>query len=264
MTTSSWPTVRTLWIGTELSRIEQLSLRSFTACGHDVELFTYGKVIGIPDGIHVRDANEVLPESMIFRYKGSNSVACFANWFRYKLLYEEGGVWVDADVICLKRFDFSSRLFFGREDYQTINCAVLGGAKGHPLFEWMMHQAESPNKYLPYDTARERRRKWKRKYLQGNHRGNVKWGEAGPLGLTRAIKHLELQDFALPYTAFYPVHPQCWDAIFDSTYPSPDAFFPNSYAIHLWNEMIRSNSEFDTNAVFPSNSLIEALKRRYM
>ncbi len=252
-----------LWVGTELSAIEQLSMRSFVACGHDVELFTYGKVVGIPGGVRVRDANEVLPESRVFYYKRRRSVAAFANWFRYRMLYEQGGVWVDTDVICLRRFDFDCRLFFGRQDFETINNAVLGAEKGHPLFKWMANQAEFPNRPLPYDTSRDRWRKWRRKYLQGNRQGNVKWGEAGPLGLTRAIQHFELQEFALPYTAFYPVHFQCWDAIFDSTYPSPEAFFPNSYAIHVWNEMIRSHANFDKNARFPSDSLIEALKRRY-
>lgn len=257
------PIIKTLWIGDALSELEQLALRSFLACGHEVQLFTYGPVKGVPDGVVLREAAAILPEASIFRYKHSNSVAGFANWFRYKMLFEEGGIWVDTDVICLKRFDFSAELVFGREEYQKFNNAVLGGEKGHPLFQLMMNQAASPNDFLPFDNGRDKRRKLKRRYLQGNHRGNLKWGEVGPLGLTRAIHYMKLEKFGLPYTAFYPVYPKCWDAIFDNTYPSPEKYFPESYAIHLWNEMFRSRASFDKNGQFPADSLIEALKRRY-
>jgi hypothetical protein len=82
VTTTICPTVKMLWVNAELSTIERLSMCSFVACGHDVELFTYGKVAGIPDGVRVRDAREVLPESRAFYCKRSRSVAAFANWFR--------------------------------------------------------------------------------------------------------------------------------------------------------------------------------------
>ena len=257
-------TIKTLWIGSNLGVIEQLCLRSFIECGHRVEIFIYQDVMGIPDGVTIRDANDILPEREIFFYRHKKSVAGFSNWFRYKLLYLEGGIWVDMDVICLKPFEFEQPLFFGREDIYRFNNAVLGAPKGSELMKFMMDQADSPNTVLPYDTIRQRRRKFFRKYFQGNDRGNVKWGEVGPLGLTNAIRHFGLDEHALPYTAFYPIHPLCWDAIFDETYSDIEAFFPNTYAIHLWNEMMRSKMDFDKNADFPENSLIETLKRRYL
>jgi hypothetical protein len=238
-------------------------LRSFLACGHRVELFLYEDVEGCPKGVTIRDANSIIPESDIFYYRKNGSVAGFSNWFRYKMLFEEGGIWVDTDVMCLKRFDFQSALVFGKEEHSRINNAVLGGERGHPLFAFMMKQASSPNSPFPVDSPRVRRRKFVRKYFQGDERGNVRWGEAGPVGLTRAIRHLGLEHYALPYKAFYPVHSRCWDAVFDESYPAVDDYFPDSYAIHLWNEMMRQDSGFDKNARFPEGSLIEVLKRRY-
>lgn len=257
-------TIKTLWIGPELSVLEQLSLRSFLSCGHDVELFVYQDVKQIPAGVRLRDAGEILHESLVFRHRRGGGLSGFANWFRYVLLFQEGGMWVDTDVICLKPFDFQQRLVFGRQDVGMINNAVLGGKPGEQLFRIMARQAESPNTRLPYDDIRERRTKWVRKYLQRNRRNNIKRGEIGPRGITKAIDYLGLQEFALPYTAFYPIHPKCWDAIFDSTYHDVEKFFPESYAIHLWNEMICNRAGIDKNATFAPHSLIEALKSRYL
>src|SRR4051794_17882417 len=83
--------VQSLWIGPELSVMEQLSIRSFLANGHPFHLYVYSDVRGIPDGADVRDAREILPESMIFQYSEYKTVAGFANYFRYKLLLDRGG-----------------------------------------------------------------------------------------------------------------------------------------------------------------------------
>ena len=263
MSDRSW-TIKALWIGDTLSLIEQLSLASFVKCGHEVELFTYNHVAMVPDGVTIRDANEILGKEKIFLYRERPSYAGFANWFRYIMLYKEGGVWIDTDMVCLKRFDFDSPLFFGMEAFDRYNCAVVGAEPNLALFSFLARQVENPNDYLPYDTKKERKTKFKRKYLKGNQRGNVKWGETGPRGFTRAINHFELQSHGLPFTAFYPIHSECWTAIFDDTFPSIEAYFPDTYAIHLWNEMMRRRDDFDKNRDFSKNSLLAALKRRYL
>jgi hypothetical protein len=256
-------TVKTLWIGPELSQLEALSLRSFMSCGHRVELFTYQDVDNIPKGVITRDANEILPESLIFKYRRKPSVAGFANWFRYTMLYKEGGIWADTDVICLKYFDFKAELVFGKEEYCKINNAVLGGEEGHFLFKFMMNQAENPNLILEFDTWKDKRRKFKRRFFQGNQRGNIKWGEVGPIGITRAVQHFNLEQFALPYHTFYPIHSKCWDSVFDKSLKDFTGVTRNSYALHLWHEMYRGKPNFDKNGTFDKDSLIEQLKTRY-
>lgn len=81
-------TIQGLWIGPELSVMEQLSISSFLLNGHDYHLYVYDDVKNIPFGAVVMDANEILASSRIFQYKRSPSYAGFANSFRYKLLLE--------------------------------------------------------------------------------------------------------------------------------------------------------------------------------
>lgn len=257
------PVIKSLWIGDRLGRIEKLAYKSFVANGHTMELFVYDDVKNVPKGVVLRDANLILPREDIFEYKDKKSVVGFSDWFRYKMIYNEGGVWVDADMICLRPFSFANEVVFGRQEDGVVNNAVVGAPPGHSLFGFMAKQAASPNDFLPFDSFRVKRRKLKRRFLQGNKRGNVKWGEAGPLGLSQAVEHFNLGILALPVRAFYPIHPAHWEQVFDSTFFDVERFFPDSYGIHLWNEMMRRKPGFNKEGDFPKDSLIELLAEKY-
>jgi len=112
--------VHGLWIG-PLSRLELLTLCSFVAKGHEFHLWRYEKTPNsLPRGVAIRDANEILPRDQIFRKRvadndlgiGGGSYALFADVFRTKLLHEQGGIWVDMDVLCLRPFDFEQPYVF--------------------------------------------------------------------------------------------------------------------------------------------------------
>ena len=83
--------IQGLWIGPELSVMEQLSIASFLRNGHEYHLYVYDELSNVPRGTVIKDASEVLPPSQIFQYKQNQSYAGFANFFRYKLLLERGG-----------------------------------------------------------------------------------------------------------------------------------------------------------------------------
>lgn len=252
------------WHGAPLSRLERLCMASFIACGHRVQLHVYEQPEGIPRGVEIADAAELLPRRLLFRHEQSQSVAAFADWFRYRVLYERGGIWADTDVVCLKPLSYSSAEIFARMDQTAINNAVLGLPAGHPLAAWMGDCCEHPNRLLPYDDARTRRRKLKRRFLQGNRRGNIRWGEYGPNGFTQAAHHFGLDEKALPYWHFYPIHYLNWRTVFDGSLPDAPGFLEHSYALHLWNEMTRLVQGFDKNARFPPRSLFEQLCARYL
>jgi len=113
--------VHGLWIGTELSHLELLTLHSFVRFGHRFRLWVYDDLsTPVPTGVELCDANEILPRARIFRLAqndpelglGKGSLGPFSDLFRYMLLWEHGGIWVDMDVTCLRRFDFEEPYLF--------------------------------------------------------------------------------------------------------------------------------------------------------
>ncbi len=79
-------------------------MRSFVNCGHSVELYAYAD-LDVPPGVTLCDASRVLPLTDVFcRAYGrtSVSVSAFSNLFRYKMLFEKGGIWADTDIFCQK------------------------------------------------------------------------------------------------------------------------------------------------------------------
>src|SRR4051794_25599030 len=121
--------IQGLWIGPALSVMEQMSISSFLANGHEYHLYVYDAVANVPLGTTIKDANELLPASSIFQYKQTPSYAGFANVFRYKLLFERGGWWADVDTISLRPFDFPQPHVFPSERRRwglaaTGNCVI--------------------------------------------------------------------------------------------------------------------------------------------
>ena len=133
-----------LWIGSKLSPIELLTLHSFTGHGHTFHLWVYGNLENeLPEGVLLQDANEIIPSSDIFRKKksdpnsniGKGSYGTFSDLFRYKLLYEEGGWWVDMDITCFKPFNFDETYFFREHPILDMIGNVMKCPKGSELMK---------------------------------------------------------------------------------------------------------------------------------
>lgn len=257
------PIIQSLWIGNTLSINEQLCINSFVKNGHEFHLYTYENITNIPTGTIIKDANEIIAKDLIFTYKGG-SYAGFADWFRWKLLYEKGNFWVDMDVICLKSFNFKpNELIYGFEGHEMVCPAVLGFPKKHEFCKFLENLCKNPNQILPYDDFRSKKRKLKRKILL-QKRNKIKWGECGgPEGVTKALKHFNLLKEAKPFTHFFPISYLNWNSIYNNDLESDFSYFSKSYAIHLWNEKTRK-VKFNKNASHSKYSIIEQLKKKYL
>lgn len=113
--------VHGMWIGETLSKMELLTIRSFLRHGHEFHLWVYDlPQTVLPKEVILEDANEIIPQKRIFKKAetdpetgiGKGSCSPFSDLFRYKLLYEKGGYWVDMDVTCLRPFNFSEPYVF--------------------------------------------------------------------------------------------------------------------------------------------------------
>ena len=235
------PIIQSLWIGDDLTQIEKLCIRSFLDHGHEFYFYTYTEIGGIPEGTTIRDGNEILDSSNIFQSK-SGSYAHFADWFRYAMLVKNGGFWVDMDVICIKPFDFDSDIILvGGSDAYTN--AIIGMPAGHPM---MVALEKTCRNY--------------------QNKARASWGAiGGPRVLSRFINQFEMEQYARPFMYFFPYPFGDWHCAFTVPFAGGGGgggVYPNTYAVHLYNEMGRK-IKLDKNAQFDSETLLEQLKAKH-
>lgn len=99
---------------------------SMRAAGHPVRVWSYSPQkleFLVPHGIEVRNADDVMPHALFERIVAGSEIRYFSDIFRYALLYEHGGLWMDSDVILLRPFPFCGNHFF--------NLQWRGAHKGH-------------------------------------------------------------------------------------------------------------------------------------
>jgi hypothetical protein len=229
--------IQSLWIGRKLSVMERLSIASFLTNGHEYHLYVYEEIENAPEGTVLKAANEILPESMIFQYKKYPSHAGFSNFFRYKLLLEKGGWWVDTDVVCLQPFVFQETYVFAAERVdgrEVPTTAVIKAPPGSEIMAFNWHMCRSSTD--PADAV---------------------WGEHGPKLMLKAIAKFELEPFVKTADVFCPLAYDEWETLLLPG--NLGGFSQNSHAIHLWNEMWRRGGR-DKDGSSAPESLYEQLK----
>jgi mannosyltransferase OCH1-like enzyme len=219
--------------------MERLCIRSFLANGHEFHLFVYDEVADVPPGTKIHRADEILDRSRIFTYAGNGSVAGFANMFRYKLLLDRGGWWVDLDTVCLRPFDCSGEYVFASEpagDGEVLTNAILKSEAGSPFLEyvWRVCLEKDPSKLV--------------------------WGETGPRLVADAVRRLGLERFTKPAKTFCPVSYRDWRSLI--TPSAISEFETDTLAVHLWHEMWR-RAQADKDASYPAACQFERLKSLY-
>ena len=249
------PPVQMLWYGKPLSSLERLSIVSFLHHGHDVHLYVYGTVENVPTGVTMCDASEIIPEREMHALRDRGvPPGVFSDYWRYALLNQRGGWWVDADVVCVRPFEFGSDIVFAYQDEQTINGAVLRLPAGHFVLDGLLDTCVRPNRWREGDTWRGRTRKVVNR-LRGRGLEAAYWGSTGPNALTAAAHKHDLLMHALPPAAFYPVPWTDWRVLCD---PGDLELGPDSYAIHTWNEMWRRSG---VDAPEPGSPLARLMSR---
>lgn len=245
--------VQSLWIGRKLSIMEKLCISSFLQNGHTFHLYVYNDVEGVPDGTVLKDANELVSSSRIFKYKHYDSYAGFSNLFRYKLLYEKGGYWVDTDVVCLKPFCFERDHMFAsvRSRKQPWDYLITR----YIITSWFI-KAPIGSKIMDYC------------YKAAAERDPEKlvWGETGPKLLRTAVRQFGMQEYISPHNSFFPIHAREWKQLIHHSFIADRKWerdLQSAYAIHLYHEMWRRNG-IDKNATFHRDSIYERLKRCYL
>lgn len=237
--------VQSLCLGsTALSNVERLAITSFLQNGHDFHLYTYEPIENIPEGTTVKNANEIILQSKAFTVPLAHVTNCyssFSDFFRWKLILDRGGWWVDLDLVCLKPFDIPIEYVFsgGRGSPGADNCIashVFKAPKGSPIMQWCWDKCQA------MDTQ------------------TMTWGQGGPPLITEAVHKFGFIDDIFPLRAFCPIHyrdfPAAW--LSPESAPLPE----DVYAIHFFTSQWRIKG-VDKNGTYPDSCLYEQLKRRF-
>lgn len=215
--------IKSLWIGKRLSPIETLCINSYLQNGHKFELNVYDNVKNVPPDVDVIDANVIVPEFDIFSITlGShkNSFAIFADYFRYKLLFDLGGWWSDLDAVCLKPYDFNQEYLFINEKTRYQTDRVANGVIKCP--------SNSPIMQYCYTTVKE----------IINSRKIDQWGQTGPKLLESAIAKFNLAENCVPSEFFIPFGYFEVDKIISGEASLwKEKGINNSYSVHIFNSM---------------------------
>lgn len=221
------PLLQSLWIGERLNELARLSIASFIAHGHPYHLYTYKPVKNLPKGVTVMDANTILSYDQFFTIQqgfGTGSKAPFSNLFRYHLLHQRGGTWVDTDFICLKPWPSEPAIMIASEylpqaqrqgsDTHTTS-AILRFPAGDPFITHCLTEAE-------------------KRIAQGT----LTWGVIGPKLIEETLKVFpEYQAYVLPPEACCSLNN--WE-VFRLIQPnSPWQPDPEALAVHCWHELWR-------------------------
>jgi hypothetical protein len=234
-------TFQSFWWGDTLTRYAAVCLQSFIDRGHAVDLYSFNRDVTVPAGVRVRDARELFALEDMFFYRkgrGRGSPSAFSNLFRYKLLAERGGWWVDTDVVCLARELPPFDIFFARQDENVINCAVLHFPAGHAAMIQCFDEAQRAGR-------------------------EIAWGTTGPRLFTRVLDGLGMSHHALDSAICYPLPwRQALDALNPECTGTISANAASSLFFHLWNEIYRRQA-IDQNVLPPDGSFLRKIAERH-
>jgi len=240
--------VSSLWIGGDIPKISILCINSFLKNGYQFNLYTYENINNIPIGVNLKNAEDILPKSEIFHYK-NGSVSAFSNLFRFTMIFKTGEVWVDTDIFCRKKYDFSkSDILIVSEpdqDYQiqkpTSNIILF--PKEHPI---MQRAIDICNSYRDQIAT-----------------GEFKWG-LGPLTIKKIVEEFNLEKYIKHWTFSNNCNNHHYQILYSNKMITKYNKFPifdfknapdTNYFIHLWNEHFRYKKTPNTDIFNGDNML---------
>jgi hypothetical protein len=209
------PDIVTFWQG-PLDALRLLCLRSQIAAGHKVTVYSFDPLAGLPDGVGNAEAEAVLPHAFSEKLRPPQPDGTWRDWttlqfsdfFRMRLMAENAGLWLDADVLLLKPIAIDrAKPYFAWERPRQLGNSVLYLPANDPIvvaFEDLMQQDELTPDWL---SLRHRLIFGLRK-LRGksNRLSDIRVAIYGPAALTALASRTGELRYALPKKSFYAVH----------------------------------------------------------
>jgi hypothetical protein len=231
--------VRCFWHG-PFSPYEALCLSSFVARGIAVELFSEGPVPGLPAGVTRRNAREILDRDVaLYRHEFDGpSPSLHSNHFRYALLEQSGGWWIDTDVMLMASSLPVTDIFVARQSDHELNGSAMRFPPGHPLIK----------------AARER---------TADVLDSARWGDTGPKLLTALQPEYAPHLPIAPRESAYGIGADEFQKfLLPEAREEVETRTANSTFVHLWNEMWRK-AGVPKNIAPPRGSWLDRMFERH-
>lgn len=228
--------LNSLWVGPKLGYLEQLCIRSALVAGHEVRLFSYApdELSGVPAGVEVRNAAEIMGEEKLLFSSGSGFVALDSDFWRYRLLEKGMGLWIDMDVILLQPLEVRDGFLFGWQDADTINNAVLGAPMDSPFVADLVGLPR-PNHCPPWFGPRRRLTYKLRRLIRGDiGLADLPWGTFGPELVTYLVRKHRLERYVQPSDVLYPIPWQLAPILYEQAPVARAYLTENTRAVHMW------------------------------
>src|SRR4030095_6689966 len=147
------PDVVTFWHGS-LDALRRPCVRRRVPAGHNVTVYSFDPLPGLPDGVGNAEAEAILPHSFSERLRPPEPDGRWRGWTilpvsdvsRRRLMPERAGLWLDADVLLLKPIEIDpAKPYFAWERRRQLGNSVLYLPPDDPIvaaFEDLIEQEE--------------------------------------------------------------------------------------------------------------------------
>lgn len=235
---------KSLWIGDRLFPQHIISINSFIQNGFEYNLYVYDDVKNVPSGVILCDANEVIPKDEIWYYNSGfnkGSPSGFSNQFRFKILYEYGGLWTDTDMVLMKPYNFHDKKY-------TLISETNENGEVHPTTSLIFSESGTSSGKIWLEAIDN---------ISYRNKARVIHGETGPDLVTYLVNKYNLHNYVLPPNAFCAIGWHETDKLIDGTQLPEDAI-----GLHLFDA--KSKLDGIDKKTYPYDSIIEQLKRKYL
>lgn len=217
-------TVNFFWHGNNFTYLNKLTILSHLYVGHKVNMWTTNIVPNNKNWIsNFKEINFFKASDLIniddFIKKGGN-VKTASDLWRFKYLYNNGGLYCDTDAIAIKEFPKCEKILTsGEKEDELLSIGVIKLPKGE---EFLKKSIEN----IKYS--------W----------GNVRVFSKEYVNYYKEIKYTHDKKL------FYPYNWNEWDAIFKIKN------IPDCYSLHLYHTMFERNNYIKDKNFYIENSII--------
>lgn len=210
------------------------------AHGHKVRLFTYDAPSGVPAGIELIPASEIVSFSAVRDIANGGHLELVSDLFRYRLLAASAGLWVDADCYCVGAVEDDDYIF-GRETSLGLNSAILKLPAASPVLQALC--AIGPG-FIPPWMSKARRRNMYLRRLVGRPKPleRMTWGTTGPAALTYFAKLHGIDQLAAPSDVYYPIHWDHVERLCQTGLTLTDLTTPRTKVVHLYTSVLKKRT----------------------